>query len=483
MKSLNLVGSALLLGLAVVAGGCRAVAPPDSPSAPWTPPDWAGEEAARDPEAISLRPAADLSAPLTLAECADIALANNPATRRAWAAARAAAAGLGQAASLRYPRLTVSGEGTYQRQKYNLREEAPGLDADVDGFVYGPALELTYLLFDFGGVSGGIEEARQGLLAANYSFNRSIQDLLLEVGTAYYGLNSARSGLSAAEADVEDARTADQAAREKYQVGLVSKLDELQARSSYQDSLYRLETARGELETARAGLARALGFSPGPDFEIADPGEGIPSELSETDVAELIERGLRLRPDIAALRAGLRGREAALRAARSSLYPSLNLGGSANQLWYEYNSGPELYDDSYSYSGYLALKWDIFTGFSDRARARQAEAEREAAREDLAAAELDAAADVWNRYYAYNTAVRKYQFSRAYLETSRESYNLARDSYDNGLKSILDLLQSQSDLSTARSQLISAERDVFVALAELTYSTGTLTREGLAGAE
>ena len=179
--------------------------------------------------------------------------------------------------------------------------------------------------------------------------------------------------------------------------------------------------------------------------------------------------------------AGLRGREAALRAARSALYPSLNLGGSANQLWYEYNSGPELYDDSYSYSGFLALKWDIFTGFSDREKKRQAEAEAEAVREELAAAEIQASAEVWSKYYAFKTAVRKYGFSQSYLETAQESYNLARESYESGLKSILDLLQSQSDLSTARSQLISAERDVFVALAELAHATGTLTREGLVG--
>jgi len=481
MKNRNLTGL-ICLTLILAAAGCRSVAPPDSPSVPWEPPDWAREEAGRDPVSASA-PSADLSSPLTLEACADIALANNPATRQAWAEARAAAAGIGQAESLRYPRLSVSGTGTYQRQEYSLKDEAAGQAADVDGFVYGPSLELTYLLFDFGGISGGIEEARQTLLAANYSFNKSIQDLLLEVEQSYYGLNAASAALEAAEADVEDARTADEAARQRYEVGLSSKLDQLQASSTYQDSLYRLEQARGDLQDSRASLAAALGLPADTAFSLATAPSGVPETLSSEDVSRLIDEGLRQRPDIAALRARVRAREAAVKTAASTLYPSLNLGGSADQLWYSYNRDPELYDDSYSYTGYLALKWDIFTGFADLEKKRQAEAEADAAREELASAEIQASAEVWSKYYAFRTAVRKYGFSRAFLETSRESYNLAREGYETGLKSILDLLQSQSALSSARSQLIEAEKDVFISLAELAHATGTLTREGLSGAE
>jgi outer membrane protein len=478
VKRTSFLGLAILFVLAAAAGGCRSVDSPASPDTPWIPPEWAAEEAARRPSTTPV-PSADLSAALTLADCVDIALANNPATRRAWAQARAAVAVLGQAGSLRYPRLTVSGSGSYERQEYNLKDEDSGLAADMDGFVYGPALELTYLLFDFGGVSGGIEEARQALLAANFSFNQSLQDLLLEVEQAYYRLNAYQAALTAAEADVEDARTADEAATQRYEVGLSSKLDQLQARSTYQDSLYRLEQARGDLQTGRADLAAALGLPADTEFTLAGPAEGVPETISGDDVSRLIEEGLRRRPDIAVLRAQVRAREAAVKTAASSLYPALNLGGSADKLWYSYNDDPELYDDSYSYTGYLALKWDIFSGFGDREKKRQAEAEAAAAREELASAEIQASSEVWTKYYAFQTSVKRYGFSRSYLETARESYSLAREGYDTGLKSILDLLQSQSALSSARSQVIEAERDVFIALADLAHATGTLTREGL----
>lgn len=469
------------VGLIMITWGCRMVDPPADPVVAWIPPDWAQQEQAEEPVWDSIRAkSGDISRPLSMADCIDLALKNSPVTRQSWAAARFAAAEVGQAESYLYPQVSLSGDGTYLKQKYSMKEGIPvaGNNPDSDGFNYGPGLQLNWLLFDFGGVSGGIEEARQTLLATNYSFNQSLQDLILNVEKSYYELFSARSEVKAAESDVEDTGKSLEAARQKFKVGLVSKLDELQAQSTYQDSLYQLESAKGDVKSARAGLAEALGLAADDDFDIAEPDRELPTEISSYDVSELIEEGLKKRPDIASLRAELRAKEAAIEVAGSGYYPSLNLGGSANQLWYSYREDPELYDDSYMYTGYLSINWDIFTGFSDREKKLAAEANAAQARESLAAAEISVSADVWTKYYAFNTAVGKYKFATAFFETSQESYNLALESYNAGLKSILDLLQSQSSLSSARSQLIGAKKDLFTSLADLAHATGTLGLNG-----
>ncbi|MDP8213606.1 MAG: TolC family protein [Candidatus Euphemobacter frigidus] len=470
-------------GLVLTGPGCRTVEPPESPAVEWTPPDWAREEQAAELVWDSIRKKPhDFSQPLSLADCIDLALKNSPVTRQSWAAARAAAAEVGQAESYLYPQVSVSGDGTYLKQDYSMKDDVPAVDVpSTDGFYYGPGLNLNWLLYDFGGVSEGIEEARQTLLAIDYSFNQSIQDLILNVEKSYGELYSAHSEVKAGEADVKDTSKALEAASQKFEVGLVSKLDKLQAQSTYQDSLYRLESAKGYVKSAHAALADALGIPADTEFDIAKLDRKLPTEVSTEDVSRLIEEGLKNRPDIASLRAQLRAKEAAIRVAGAAYYPSLNLGGSANKLWYSYREDPELYDDSYMYTGYLSLNWDIFTGFSDWEKKREAEALAAQARESLAAGELSASADVWTKHYAFNTAVRKYTFSQAYLDTSRESYNLAQESYDAGLKSILDLLQSQSDLSSARSQLIRSRKKVFDALAELAHATGTLGIKDIEG--
>lgn len=469
---------ALVFSALLSAAGCRTVSPPASRIEVWTPPEWVGEEQASDPTWTSIREQKiDAAEPLSLARLIDTALSFSPATRQAWEEARAAAAGVGQAESDWYPTLTVSAEGDYQKQHFTLKDEsAVAPSSDTNELNYGPNFKITYLLLDFGGRSAAIEEATQQLLATNFTFNRAIQDLFLAVGEAYYELYSAQANVEAGQADVEDAKTALEAARRKFQVGLVSKLDELQAQSSYDDSLYSLEDARGAVKSARANLARFVGFPADTPFEIVAPEKNLPTEISREDVSRLIEEALKKRPDIAAQRAVLRASEAAVAVADSGLWPELSIGGTAGRNWYEYYGGNELYDDSYAYTGYVSLGWDLFSGFYDLNAKRLARATAAAEREKLVQAEVGASAEVWTKYYDFNTAVKKLAFSRAFLDSAQASYDLALQGYDSGLKSILDLLQGQSGLSTARSRLIEARKDVFVALAELAHATGSLSK-------
>ena len=125
--------------------------------------------------------------------------------------------------------------------------------------------------------------------------------------------------------------------------------------------------------------------------------------------------------------------------------------------------------------GYLALKWQIFDGFLTVAKKRKAQAEAEAARAALMASELAASSDVWSSYQDFQTAIQKYAFSKAYLESSKESYDLALEGYDAGLKSILDLLNAQSKLSSARNQMIQNEKDLYMALVKLAHAAGRIT--------
>ena len=459
---------------AVLAGtGCRTLKAPSKPSEEWTPPEW--EKTSRAPDAVwdSIREQKiDTSKPLALVELIDVALANNPSTRQAWKKAKAEEAVEKQAQSKWYPQAKVSADFAKDRKVASRRVDK------LNDINYGPSGEATFMLLDFGGRSALVRKAAQTLLAANFQFNQSIQDLLLNVEKAYYGLHSSQANLEAAESDVEDARAALTAARQRFRVGLVSKLDELQAESNYDDALYSLEEAKGDLKTAEATLAQTLGLPADAGLEIIPPSKEMPTDVTKEDVSRFIEEGLKKKPDIAAARADLRAKEAAVTVAGSDLWPTLNLKGTAGRTWFKYYSDPKGYANDYAYMGQVSVDWDIFDGFYNYARMRQARAEAEAEREKLKQAELGASADVWIKYYAFRTAVQKLTYSKAFLDTAKSSHELAMEGYNVGLKSILDLLEAQSQLSEARSKLIRSEKDLFVAFADLAHATGSLHVRG-----
>lgn len=408
----------------------------------------------------------------TLTELIDLAFKNNPQTRQAWENTRIATAVEKQAESALYPQLTISESVTREKILSNL----PSVNADftkVNDLHYGPSAQLTYLLLDFGGRSSRIESTFQKVLEANSLYVQSLQDLILNVQTAYYNYYSSQSLLEAAELDVQNTKTDYEAARQKFDVGLVPQLDVLQAKSTYENSLYNLEDAKGAVKTAKANLALAIGVSAETNIEIVIPSKELPTDISEDDVSSLIDEAIQKRPNIKALRADLNSKKAASRAAFSDLLPTLNLGVDAQQTRYKYYNSGGAKDNQRQYSGVLSVDWDIFDGFNNWNKKKQADYEANAAMDNLIQAELEASSDVWIKYYDFTTAVQKLKYSRSYYETSLTSYDLALESYKAGLKSILDLLQAQTNLSQARSRLVQSKQDVFVALAQLAHSTGT----------
>lgn len=408
---------------------------------------------------------------MALMELVALALENNPSTKQAWQQALSAKALVGEAQSAWYPTVTV--EQDFSTQHTVSKRPLQSLNqGDI-----GMNLKMAYLLADFGGRNAKIEQAFQTLLATNFQFNQTFQNLLLDVSSAYFNFFSTTALLEAAHMDVKDAKAALDATSAKFSAGIQAKVDVLQATASYQKMLYELESAKGNLKTAEGELARVLGFPAGTPLNIMLPQNDLEFKVGTREVGQLIEEGLAKRPDLAAERASLAAKIAAITAARSDLWPTLNAQGSGSNDWYKYFGRHGLnYDNQHAY-GYAAgasVNWAVFEGFDTVSKIKAAKADADAEFENLRQKELRATADVWDAYYNFVTAIQKLEASKAYLDASQGSYDLSMDGYKSGLKSILDVLNAESDLSDARSQVIKSRKELYTSFAQVAYATGTI---------
>lgn len=453
--------------------GCATMKTPAKPGDVWTPPKW--EKASKKPDTYwkEIRERKSMPGPIGLGEIVEGALANNPSTSKAIAAARAAQAKVKQSESTWYPQVTLETDLTRSRRtdQYDVNE--------LNQLYATPQGSLTMLLFDFGGRASRVREAMNNLVAANFTSNQTVLDVILTAQKAYYSYYSAMALLDASEDDVNDSKTTYYAADQKCRAGIVTMLDVLQSKSTYENALYTREQRRGDLKTAQGTLAQAMGLSADTEMRIEIPEARTPPDVTKQNIKEVINYALEKRPDIAAQRANVNAKAAALAAANSDLFPTLNLGGSVNSNYYDYygvqKTEPDLDKYNSAFTGFVNVKWNIFDGFYNYSKRNEAKALLKAQEETLLKAEIDASSDVWNKFYAYKTAVSKLTSSEALFESSKKSYELAKDSYDAGLKNIIDLLRSQSDLSTARSKLISSRVDVFTSLADLAHSVGLMS--------
>lgn len=478
MKKQLMVGG-LWMGLIVGLAGCMSAPAPSDVATQWRPPPAAQTSS---PTWADLRARRlDFSKPLSMAELADIALQNNPSSRRAWNDARVAAAQVAQARGYFMP--TLTGVGAVQRSRTTAYQDNAGtnnFNLSSDYLQYGPSLQLNYLIINFGGGrSAAVEQALQTVYAANYTFNRTLQTVLLAVQNSYFSVVSAQAGLDAAQAQVRDTQTALEAAQLRQASGVGRELEVLQAQAAHDQALLGLANIEGQVKTAHAALTQALGTPADVPVQIIAPTNDLPMAPSEQKLSRMMDEAIQQRPDIAALRAKLAASEAAITVAGAAQWPNLYASGKVSRDYYERWTGSFQPDSDWSFGGGLSLQWTFFDGLQTVNARRAAQAQAASVRSQLQQAELAAGTEVWNGYQTYTTALKKFQFSLAYLRSSQAAYDLALDSYKSGLKSMLDLLNAESQLAQARSQHISARQEAFTALANLAFFSGALEKDNL----
>jgi outer membrane protein len=265
-----------------------------APQVAWTPPPEAARKLApadTAPEAQLPPDLGDRIRRLTLAEIVDIGLRNNASTRLAWANAQAAAAAYGSQRGEWLP--TVDGDVSASR----IKTVASQGRTAVEQSVLAPSVTLSYLLFDFGGRTGRVEQARQGLLAAGFSHNAAIQDVVLQIQVAYFQYLATRSLLDAQQTTLAEARANLEAAEERRRVGLATIADVLQARTAASQAQLDLQSTEGNLQTTRGGLALALGLPANLPYDVDSTAGGAPVGVLADSVDALIASALRGRPD------------------------------------------------------------------------------------------------------------------------------------------------------------------------------------------
>ncbi len=444
-----------------------------SPSVPWAPPFQAQEKSVSAGPALSIDQIGEKISRLTLADVVGISLENNPETRVAWANARAAAANYGSAKGEYFPTINLDG-GLVRWDTPSLIQSTGKWDTSSDPLTdYSVSASLSWLLLDFGGRSAAIEESRQALLAADWTHNAAIQDMILQAEMAFFSYAGSRALLEANRNSLAEAEANLNAAEERHRVGLATRADVLQARTARSEVQLAVQSTEGQVRVARAALAVSMGYPAhlSPRIDVVSP-ETLGAGLSES-VDQLIEQALSRRPDLQASRALALKSEAEMRNARSALFPSLSVQGSFDRLWRD--DVPEYRD---SYSGALLLQIPVFSGFSRRHNLRRAQAEAEAAREEARGMEQTVMFEVFSAHSDFLTAQERVKTAADFLASASQSAEVALGQYKEGVGSILDLLSAQKSLAMARAEQINAHLGWFVSLAQLAHDVGILGLRG-----
>jgi outer membrane protein TolC len=405
---------------------------------------------------------------LTLEDVVALALEGSPDARAAWATARAQAAAYGVARGAWFP--TIQGSATATRLK---TAAILGRNA-VTQTVYQPSASFTYLLLDLGGRSGEVRAAREGLVAANWTHNRTLQNVVATAAAAYFDYTAARGLLSAQQATVAQAEANLAAAEERRRVGVATIADVLQARTALAQARLDLQSVEGNLLTTRGALAVATGFPATLEYDVDTTVVERDLRVLTDSVDALIAGALAERPDLAAVQAEYQQARARVQVARAQRLPSITANGSTGYT--KVGGQPGSWADSYTLT--VGLQIPLFNGFAWEYNQQQAEAEAEAPRARADGLNQQLVFEVFRSYYALRTATTRVGSADDLLRSARESAEAARGRYQAGVGTLLELLTAESALAGARAQRIQARLGWQAALVQLARDAGSLDLAG-----
>lgn len=410
------------------------------------------------------------SDPLTLDQAITFALRSHPSIVAARGTSRVQEARLGQVRADLFPQVDLT--AAYRRATANfapssqagssLNRIATGGTTNETFNNYSAGLSIQQRIFDFGQTGAALEAAREGLKARRFDEEATVENVVVNVKVAYFGLLGERHLVRVNEETVRQFEQHLLRAEGFFKIGTRPKFDVTKAEVDLTNAQLNLIRAKNAAEVARVTLANAIGL---PDRPIGELEELLDFRKVEITEEEALGEALQRRPEILSLMASRRAGEASVRQAARSFFPVLS--GIA-----DYTYRGQEFPLIWNWDVGLNLTFPLFSGYllkSQLAEARANLTTIEANQESLRQGIL---LEVRQSYLNLQEAGERVRLSALVVRQAEENLALANGRFQAGIGNSVERTDAQVLLTNARTQQIQALYDYKVDEAHLEKAMG-----------
>lgn len=422
--------------------------------------------------AVSLLGLAVSAAAENLADVLKAADANDPEWKAQRAAYDARREVLAQGRAGVLPSVVLTGEKFENEEEDNIANTSESYDSQRI------ALTLTQPLLHFDRWFK-YQTARASRSQVDAELVSAEQDYLVRVVETY--LTVLRASEQLAYTRAEEAALARQLeqAKQRFNVGLIAITDVHETQAAYDLAKVGLIVAQSDLSVARARLRTLTGKTYN---QLAFPGEDMPTASPAPDSAEAWAGKAREgNAQLIAARHAARSAQQNARAATSGHLPTLDFVARHVENESENPSLPPPADvsDTTIESLGLQLNWPLFAGGAINSQRKQANAEYDAAQENLRAAEINAVEGARTQYRVVQADVLRVDARKQAIVSAQSALDATNAGYEVGTRNVVDVLQAQRNAFAARRDLANARYDYILDLLRLHRSAGSLSREAI----
>lgn len=429
--------------------------------------------------------------PLTLSEVEQLAEVNNPNLKAVATQVQQAKSGLRASLARWYPTLNLSANGLPQylageQQTFDQRRteiidpitdtaEDAGRLTNTSRWSANFGAQLNWNLIDPGRVPE-IAAARDSFERARDTYLIALRDLRLEAAERYFILQFQDDSVTIGQRSVRASLVSLRDARARYQAGVATKLEVLEAETQLSRDQQLLTDALLEQVKARRDLAALLDLPQDVTPTAASPARVV--GIWEPSLQESIVAAYAFREELDRFILDISINNSNANAALAQVQPTLSIFNSFSTQRFqgETNSAPPLETQVYGWSldntlG-LSATWNIFDGGRARAEYRRSKQRAQESEFNFATQRNTIRREVEGSFFDLRANQEDIRTASREVLSATEALRLARLRFQAGVTTQREVVDNQRDLTRAQLRYVGAISDYNRSIAELRRYTG-----------
>jgi OMF family outer membrane factor len=431
--------------------------------------------------------------PLTLQEVERLVEVNNPSLKAAASQVEQAKSGVLAAISAWYPTVNLTANGLpqylegeqYRNPKFlatpeqNPQTGEPLFERDANTYTKrwsaNFSAQVQWNLIDPARVPQ-ISAARDNFERASDAYLIALRELRLQSSTSYFQLQRQDEQVRIGQQSVRASLVSLREARARYQAGVATKLEVLEAQTQLsRDRLVLTDGLAGQSQARRA-LAALLNLP-----QDVTPTAANPSRVLGTwqpSLQESIIAAFAFREELDQFILDISINNSNANAALAAVQPVLSIFNrfdtGRNQGQGNKSGSVDMDDYNWNYSNAVGLNatWAIFDGGRARAQYRQNKQRAEESKFNFASERDRIRSEVEDSFFNLRKASQNIHTSASEVLSTAESLRLARLRFQAGVTTQREVVDTQRDLTKAEVSYANAITDYNVSIAELRRRTG-----------
>jgi len=414
-----------------------------------------------------------LTRPLSLADCLNIALAQNATILKAKNDLEAQYGVVVQTRAIVLPQLTASGQ--YKDTDRNAIENFPNAPSSPDQN-WNAGVQIVQSIYQGGKLLAAIKAARVTKEQALAQYQTTLADTLLSVRLAYYDILLDAELITVNEASVNLLQKELDDQQHRYDAGTVPHFNVLRAKVSVANARPPLIQAQNNYRIAKNDLSNLLGYNLPREIWDNIPlnlTDGLDAAPYQINLPDALQQALEKRPELVALRKTEELQDLNITDASSGYKPNVALFAGYNWFNAQFTPPVDLTHDINGWNAGAEVSWDIFDGMLTHGKVVEAKAQYEKSKTAVDEETRNVELEVRTAYSDFLEAQEVLESQKTVTEEAEESLREAYARASAGTGTQLDVLDAENSLTQARSTQVQALHDYDTARAKFERAIGS----------